>query len=185
MRKEYSEMEAAYSAKLSENQQKASQMKDQMQKALDKQKVDIDLVMELNEAVKTKLSRTQAQVEKLKGDLQKEKDKRDEILQSLNETDRDKVRNSQRLQTQDKEMDRMNMLYRQIASEKAALNRDKERVADKLEKKKQKHAYTKQQLEETTKQYERQRDENMQLGQIINQVMLHLKGKDASGDKSP
>ena len=33
-------------------------------------------------------------------------------------------------------MDRMNMLYRQIASEKAALNRDKERVAEKLEKKK-------------------------------------------------
>ena len=33
-------------------------------------------------------------------------------------------------------MDRMNMLYRQIASEKAALNRDKERVTEKLEKKK-------------------------------------------------
>ena len=79
----------------------------------------------------------------------------------------------------------MNMLYRQIASEKAALNRDKERVAEKLEKKKQKHAYAKQQLEETTKQFERVRDENLQLGQIINQVMLHLKGKDTSGGQSP
>ena len=79
----------------------------------------------------------------------------------------------------------MNMLYRQIASEKAALNRDKERVTEKLEKKKQKHAYAKQQLEETTKQFERVRDENAQLGQIINQVMLHLKGKDPSGGASP
>jgi hypothetical protein len=39
------------------------------------------------------------------------------------------------LTTQDKEMDRMNMLYRQIASEKAALNRAKETTQEKLEKK--------------------------------------------------
>ena len=77
-------------------------------------------------------------------------------------------------------MDRMNMLYRQIASEKAALNREKELLAEKLEKKKQKHGYTKQQLEETTKQFERVRDENQAFGGLISQVMLQLKGKDAS-----
>ena len=45
------------------------------------------------------------------------------------------MRTSQRLVTQDKEMDRMNMLYRQIASEKAALNREKELLAEKMERK--------------------------------------------------
>ena len=62
--------------------------------------------------------------------------------------------------TQDKEMDRMNMLYRKMASEKSALNREKELVSEKLERKKQKHGYTKQQLEETTKQFEKLREEN-------------------------
>ena len=72
-------------------------------------------------------------------------------MESLSANDQQKVRSSQRLVSQDKEMDRMNMLYRQIASEKAALNRLKELLAEKLEKKKQKHAYTKEQLAETTK----------------------------------
>ena len=67
--------------------------------------------------------------------LEKEKGKRKDILTSLDTTDADKVRTSQRLVTQDKEMDRMHMLYRQIASEKAALNREKELLAEKLEKK--------------------------------------------------
>lgn len=61
-------------------------------------------------------------------------------------------------------MDRMNMLYRQIASEKAALNRAKETIQEKLEKKRQKHSYLKQQLEETTRKFEKLRDENLSLG---------------------
>ena len=44
----------------------------------------------------------------------------------------------------------MNMLYRQIASQKAALNREKELISEKLEKKKQKLAHNKHLLEETT-----------------------------------
>ena len=90
-------MEAAYSAKLSENNKKATMMKDQMQKALDGQKNQINLVVELNESLKTKQTRTEEKVKKLQTDLQHEKDKRVELLQSLNTTDKDKVRNSQRL----------------------------------------------------------------------------------------
>ena len=77
-------------------------------------------------------------------------------------------------------MDRMNMLYRQIASQKAALNREKELISEKLEKKRQKHAYTKEQLEETTRNFERLRDENQSFGQIISQVMTALKNKEQS-----
>jgi len=72
------------------------------------------------------------------------------------------------------------MLYRQIASEKAALNREKELLADKLAKKQEKHAYTKQQLEQTTKQFEKVRDENLQYGTIIAQVMQQINGKDTN-----
>ena len=38
----------------------------------------------------------------------------------------------------------MNMLYRQIASDKAALHREKELLAEKMERKRQKHTETKQ-----------------------------------------
>lgn len=69
----------------------------------------------------------------------------------------------------------MNMLYRQIASEKAALNREKELLAEKMEKKREKHVETKQQLESVTQQFERIRDENTQYGQIIAQVMSQIK----------
>ena len=160
-----------------------------MQKALQKQKGDIELVSELNATLKTNKVRLEEKMAKLELEIRKEKDRRiaevekeknrtSTMLESLNETDQQKLRTSQRLQTQDKEMDRMNMLYRQIASQKAALNREKELISEKLEKKRQKHAYTKQQLEETTKSYERLREENQSFGQIISQVMTALKNKD-------
>ena len=60
------------------------------------------------------------------------------------------------------------MLYRQIASQKAALNREKEIISEKLDKKKQKLARNKHLLEETTQNFERLRDENQQFGQIIS-----------------
>ena len=57
-------------------------------------------------------------------------------------------------------MERMNMLYRQVASEKAAVNRKNDILQEKLEKKRQKMSYLKQQLEETTLKFERLREEN-------------------------
>lgn len=117
-----------------------------MQKQLDSQNENIQSVMEYNEALGEDKGKLQQQLIKLKEEheaeklklqeaLEKEKGKRKDILTSLDPTDADKVRTSQRLVTQDKEMDRMHMLYRQIASEKAALNREKELLAEKLEKK--------------------------------------------------
>ena len=66
MRIEYETMETAMKCKLVENQQKASQQNEQMQKALNKQKSDIDLVMELNESLKTNKERLQQKNEQLK-----------------------------------------------------------------------------------------------------------------------
>ena len=94
-----------------------------MQKALDEQKVNIEAVMEFNEGLKTDNENLNETLRKLKEDHDKEKNrlieevrkeqsKRKEILTSLDSTDQDKVRTSQRIVTQDKEMDRMNMLYR-------------------------------------------------------------------------
>ena len=57
-------------------------------------------------------------------------------------------------------MERMNMLYRQVASEKAAVNRKNDILQEKLEKKRQKMSYLKQQLEEITLKFERLREEN-------------------------
>ena len=74
----------------------------------------------------------------------------------------------------------MNMLYRQIASQKAALNREKEQIAEKLEKKRQKHAITKLELADKIKINERLRTENQQLGQFISQWNELLKGKKTS-----
>ena len=65
----------------------------------------------------------------------KEQAKMKDMVESLDSNDVAKVRTSQRLNIQDKEMDRMNMLYRQIASEKAALNREKELLSEKMERK--------------------------------------------------
>ena len=65
----------------------------------------------------------------------KEQAKMKDMVESLDSSDVAKVRTSQRLNIQDKEMDRMNMLYRQIASEKAALNREKELLSEKMERK--------------------------------------------------
>ncbi len=61
-------------------------------------------------------------------------------------------------------MDRMNMLYRQIAAQKAALNREKEQINEKLEKKRIKHAATKGELADKIMVNERLRSENQQLG---------------------
>lgn len=83
--------------------------------------------MELNDKLKTNKAGLEEKLAKLELDVRKERERRiaevqkekqhtSEILESLNETDQQKIRTSQRLQTQDKEMDRMNMLYRQIAS---------------------------------------------------------------------
>ena len=69
----------------------------------------------------------------------------------------------------------MNMLYRQIASEKATLFREKKQISEKLENKKVKHSYLKQQLQEMTQRWEGERDKNMQFGQLISQVMSQLK----------
>ena len=147
--------------------------------------------MELNEKLKTNKQRLEATLVKQETELRKEKERRladinkekkhtSGILDSLNETDEQKVRISHRLQIQDKEMDRMNMLYRQIASQKAALNREKELISEKLEKKKQKHAYTKSQLQETTMNFQRLKDEQQDFGKIISQVMSTLKSKGQS-----
>jgi len=57
-------------------------------------------------------------------------------------------------------MERMNMLYRQVASEKAAVNRKNDILQEKVEKKRQKMSYLKQQLEEITLKFERLREEN-------------------------
>ena len=69
-----------------------------MQKALKKQKVDIELVMELNEKLKTNKERLEEKLAKLEADIRKEKEQRlaevskekkhrSSILESLNETD--------------------------------------------------------------------------------------------------
>ena len=69
-----------------------------MQKALDKQKNDIELVTEFNAALKTNKERLKEKITKLESDLQKEKERRisevekekkhtSEMLESLNETD--------------------------------------------------------------------------------------------------
>ena len=52
MGQEYAEMEATLRGKLIENQRLAKEQNERMQKALTKQKADIDLVMELNESLK-------------------------------------------------------------------------------------------------------------------------------------
>ena len=72
------------------------------------------------------------------------------------------------------------MLYRQIASQKAALNREKEIISEKLEKKKQKLARNKHLLEETTQNFERVRDENRKYGQLFEQAMPIINKMDSS-----
>ena len=47
-------METTLQRKLEENQRLATEKNKQMKKAIDKQQVDIDLVMELNEKLKLK-----------------------------------------------------------------------------------------------------------------------------------
>lgn len=69
-----------------------------MQKALKKQKTDIDLVMELNTKLKTNKDGLEEKMAKLEADIRKEKERRlaevnkekkhrSSILESLNETD--------------------------------------------------------------------------------------------------
>lgn len=65
-----------------------------MQKALTKQKGDIELVMELNENLKKKTVKLEEKIASQDAALKKEKEKRQEIMDSLNMTDDDKVRSS-------------------------------------------------------------------------------------------
>lgn len=84
-------MENALKAKLVENQRIATDKNQQMQKALSKVNVDIQLVMELNQKLKdnklkleTELSKEKA---KVKEALDAEKAKRQDIIDSLNQDD--------------------------------------------------------------------------------------------------
>ena len=76
----------------------AAKQRETLQKALKKQKEDIDIVMEMNETLKIKQTRLEEKNKKLNDELTKEKDKRNSIVNSLNATDTEKVRTSQRLQ---------------------------------------------------------------------------------------
>lgn len=90
-------MESSLKAKLFENQRKATENNDRMQKAITKQKGDIELVMELNDNLKIKINRLEEKSTALEAVIKKEKDKKQEIMDSLNMTDSDKVKSSQRL----------------------------------------------------------------------------------------
>ena len=94
---------------------------------------------------------------KLEDDIRKEKEKAAAMVSSLDESDAAKLRTSQRLLTYDQKMESMNMLYRQMAAEKAALNRTKDQLEEKLDKKRVKHSYLKQELEQMTKNWENER----------------------------
>lgn len=72
----------------------AREQNDRMQKALTKQKGDIELVMELNENLKKKTVKLEEKIASQDAALKKEKEKRQEIMDSLNMTDDDKVRSS-------------------------------------------------------------------------------------------
>ena len=81
------------------------------------------------------------------------------------------MRSSQRLQIQDKEFEKLKMLYMQVASEKTAMHRDKQKLQEKLDKKRIKNDMLKQELEDKTLNLQRKHNENAQLGQIISQVL--------------
>ena len=91
-------MEQVMQAKLVETKEVAAKQRETLQKALKKQKEDIDIVMEMNETLKIKQTRLEEKNKKLNDELTKEKDKRNSIVNSLNATDTEKVRTSQRLQ---------------------------------------------------------------------------------------
>ena len=69
-------MESTLQEKLQENQRKATDRYTEMQKALDKQKNDIELVTEFNAALKTNKQRLKEKIAKLELDVRKEKDRR-------------------------------------------------------------------------------------------------------------
>lgn len=117
MATEFRNMESTLKAKLQNALHGAQEDNEKLQVALRKQKADIDLVMELNESLKEKNKR-------LEEEYKKEKQKRADLLSSLSSDDTDKIRTSQRLQTQDSQMTKMNMLYNQVASEKSGLFRE-------------------------------------------------------------
>lgn len=57
MSQEYQEMESSLKAKLLENQRLATQQHEKMKKDFNKQKGDIELVMELNSTLKIKIAK--------------------------------------------------------------------------------------------------------------------------------
>ena len=76
MRKEYVEMEATLKAKLIENQRLATEQNEKMQKAINKQKADIELVIELNESLKLNKQRLEEKNAKIEAEVKKERDRR-------------------------------------------------------------------------------------------------------------
>ena len=76
MGREYTEMEQVMQAKLVETKEVAAKQRETLQKALKKQKEDIDIVMEMNETLKIKQTRLEEKNKKLNDELTKEKDKR-------------------------------------------------------------------------------------------------------------
>ena len=98
------------------------------QKFLNQQKVDIESITELNQNLSKERKEVELANQRLEDELQKEKEKYQEILDSLNDTDQKQLQASQKLVAKNKEMEQMNKLYRKLASEKSALNREKQRI---------------------------------------------------------
>ena len=128
--------------------------------------------MEMNNKLKLNKSKLESELanykQKAKEALLQEKNKQKDIMDSLNETDQQKVRTSRRLETKDQDIDKLKMLYRQISSEKSALHREKEILNEKLAKKNQKLALSRKELEETVQKYQKVMDENQQFGSVIS-----------------
>lgn len=69
-------------------------------------------------------------------------------------TDQQRAALMQKHSQYDKDIKQLNIMYMQLATEKSALFRENKNLADKLEKKKVKFAYTEKQLESMIRSYE-------------------------------
>ena len=98
------------------------------------------------------INQQKAKITRLEEEYKKEQLKRKTMIESLNMTDKQQIDKMRNFEQMEKENQQLKMLYTQEASAKTALHREKEILSKKVERKKEKHATTQQQLEATIKQ---------------------------------
>ena len=164
--------------KLQKTSQERNMMKDRYNEMVLNHKQEKETILKLVDEQKNQYQQMKEQYEKMKDDLQKEIDSKRELRDGLNMDDQEKIKFTKKMKQLEKDLNHIQMLYRNESSARTVMHREKQMIQAKLDKKKQKLDLTKTQYQATINQLTEEKRKNQQFGNYFDMVLNLLKTED-------